>query len=130
MPSFSESIKYFGIVIDGKVQRFDVPRAGLKEIRAFTYRVTLASGPEAVRAVQRRAIRDTLIGAVCVVAGIALTIGAYLAAANKLRDGRYSVFYGLVLFGLVMLGRGIYRFRQYRELQRIHSGTEGGAPTP
>jgi hypothetical protein len=119
MPSFSENIKYFGILLGGTVHRFDVPKEGLREIKALVNRSIAAAGPEAVQSVKRRAIRDTLIGAVCAAGGIALTIGSYMSAANKPEGGSYTITWGLVLFGLVMIGKGVYGFWQYNQVQRL-----------
>ena len=118
MPSFSENIKYFGVSLGGTVHRFDVPKAVLQEIKALINRSIASAGPEAVRSVRNRAIRDILIGAACTVGGVVLTIGSYMSAANKPGGGKYTIAYGLVLFGLVMLGKGIYSFMQYGQVQR------------
>jgi hypothetical protein len=120
MPSFSENIKYFGIAFADQIRRFDVPKDGLKEIRAFNNRLTAAAGPEAVQAVKNRAVRDTLIGVACAIGGVVLTVGSYMAAANDPKGGRYTVTYGLVIFGLAMLAKGIYGFMQYGQIKRVH----------
>src|SRR6476660_4719440 len=70
LPSFSESIKYFGISAGEKFLRFDVSRSGLNEIKTFLDRKVIADGPEAVMAIRSAAIRDTLIGLFCALGGI------------------------------------------------------------
>jgi hypothetical protein len=119
MPSFSENVKYFGIAIGDRIQRFDVSKDGLREIRDFNNRLTVRGGPEAVQAVRNKAIRDTAIGVLCAVGGTVLTVGSYLSAANKPEGGNYTIAYGLVLFGLVVLGKGIYGFVQYGRIKAL-----------
>ncbi len=93
------------------------------ELKSFTIaandQLTAAAGPEAVRAVRNRAIRDALIGAACAIGGVALTVGGYMEAAQKPGGGEFKVAYGLVLFGLVMLGKGVYSYLQYQQIQRL-----------
>lgn len=119
MPSFSDNIKYFGITLGDQIRRFDITKDGLREIKAFNNRLVASAGPEAVRSVRSKAIRDSLIGAACAIGGVVLTIGSYLSAANNPEGGRYTVTYGLVIFGLVMLGKGAYGFSQYGQIKRL-----------
>jgi hypothetical protein len=119
LPSFSESIKQFRAPVDGELWYFDVAKDDLKTIKAFKDRMTVAAGPEAILAVRSRAIRDALIGAAAVVGGIALTVGSFITAANNPQGGSYFITYGLVLFGLVMLGKGAYGYNQYTHLKRL-----------
>jgi hypothetical protein len=117
MPSFSESIKYFGILFGNEIRQFDVSKDGMKDIKAFLNRSLLAAGPEAVAAVRTRAIRDVLLGAACTIGGVVLTVGSYTAAAQKPEGGKYTVTYGLVIFGLILLGRGAYGFVRHGQLK-------------
>jgi len=119
MPSFSENVKYFGVVIGDQYRRFDVSKEGLKEIRGYKNQLTAAAGPEAVRAVRNKAIRDALIGVGCAIGGVVLTMEGYRAAAQKPEGGEFKIAYGLVLFGLVMLGKGVYGYLQYSQIQRL-----------
>jgi hypothetical protein len=119
MPSFSESIKYFGVKLDEKLWRFDVAKNDLKQIKAFINRTIVSAGPEAMQAVRNRALRDTLLGVAGVVAGIGLTVASYLEAANKPEGGRYTITYGLVLVGFILVGKGIYGFVQYSSLKQM-----------
>src|SRR5262249_1399997 len=82
MPSFSESIKYFGVQLGDQLWRFDVAKSDLKKIRMFINRTIAAAGPQAVRAVRNKAIRDTLIGAGCIILGVFASLGSFLAAGN------------------------------------------------
>jgi len=62
LPSLFWGIKYFNIRMFSGFFRFEVTRHGLEELEAFTNRMTVAAGPDAIQAVKRRAIRDTAIG--------------------------------------------------------------------
>lgn len=119
MPSFTQSVKYFNITLGDGPQSFMVSKEGLAEIKAFTNRTIASVGPEAVQAVWKRAIRDTLIGAACTVGGIVLTIGSFILAANNPQGGRYFITWGVVLFGIVMLVKGIYGMIQYGQIKRF-----------
>ena len=116
LPSFSESIKYFGVRLGKKLLRFDVSRDGLKQIKAFLNRTIVAAGPEAVLAVRNEAIRDTAIGVSCVIGGVGMTVWSYSTVAAEPRGGEFTVLWGLVFFGLIMIGKGIYGFVQYGNL--------------
>jgi hypothetical protein len=126
MPSFSESIKYFGVRLGDELHRFDVAKSDLKQIKLFINRTIAAAGPEAVQAVRNKAIRDALIGAACIVAGIVLSLGSFLAVADKPEGGTYYVAYGLPLFGLIMVGKGIYGFMQHGQLKQLTEISNSG----
>jgi hypothetical protein len=119
LPSFSESIKQFRAPLEGELWYFDVARNGLKQIKAYLDKAVVAAGPKAVRAVRNRALRDTLIGVGGVVLGTALSIGSYLHAAQTEGNGEYFVTYGVILFGLIMIGKGINSFLCYGKLQKL-----------
>lgn len=119
LPSFSESVKQFRAPIDGELWYFNVARDDLKQIKAYIDQAVVAAGPEAVSAVRNRAIRDALIGVGGVGLGVALSVGSYLHAAEDPQGGEYVVTWGLVLFGLVMIGKGIYGFLRFRQLQKL-----------
>jgi hypothetical protein len=121
MPSFSESIKYFGVRLDDRLVQFAVERNDLKEIKRFINQTIVGAGPEAVESVKRKAIRDTLVGIACAIGGCVLTIGSYLAAATSPVGGNYYVTWGLVLFGFIMVGKGLFGFKQYSDLLKMSS---------
>lgn len=127
LPSFSESIKRFRVPVDGELWYFDVAKNDLKEIKAYINQAVVASGPEAVVAVRNRAIRDGLIGLGGVAAGVALTLGSFFNAAQNPGGGEYVVTYGLVLAGLIMIGKGIYGFVRYGQLKKMSQDQAGGA---
>lgn len=117
MPSFSDSIKYFGILFGKEIRQFDVSKEGLKEIKTFLNKSVLSAGPEAVAAVRNKAIRDLLLGAGCAIGGVVLTVASYQDVAQKPEGGKYTVTYGLVIFGLIMLVRGVYGFVRHGQLK-------------
>ena len=119
MPSFSESIKYFGLRTETGLRQFNFNKADLKQIKHFVNRTIAAAGPEAVAAVKRKAIRDLLIGGACVAGGIVVSVLAYVDAASNPEGGRYAIFYGVVFFGLIMVGKSIVGFKQYARLNSM-----------
>jgi hypothetical protein len=76
------------------------------------------TGPEAVSAVRTKALRDCLIGLGAAILGVVMTVGSYMYAASKDEGGSYVITWGLVLFGLVMLGKGAYGFMRHAGLQK------------
>jgi hypothetical protein len=126
LPSFSESIKQFRAPIDGELWYFDVARGDLKQIKAYIDQAVVAAGPEAIGAVRRRAVRETLLGIGGLAVGTALTMGSYLHAAQDPGGGEYVITYGVILFGLVMIGKGIYDFLQHGQLQKLSQTQEEG----
>jgi len=119
LPSFSKSIKYLIIPVGQDKIQFDVGKNELQQVKDFMNRSVVKAGPEAVRSVRNKAIRDTLIGAACTVGGILATILGYLSATRNPGGGSYYIFYGVVLFGLVEVGRGLYGFHRYATLKRM-----------
>jgi hypothetical protein len=119
MPSFSESIKYFGLRTEDGILQFEVSKEALKQIKLFVNRTIASAGPEAVAAVRNKAIRDTVIGIAAVVGGLGVTAYGYLAAAMSPGGGKYTVFWGIVLLGVIMIGKGIYGFRQHALLKSL-----------
>jgi hypothetical protein len=118
-PSFSESIKQFRIPIEGELWYFDVAKEDLKQIKSFVDQAVVAVGPEAVGAVRNTAIRDTLIGIGGVIGGTVLTLGSFFKAAENADGGEYIVTYGLILVGLIAIGKGIYGFVRYGQLKQL-----------
>lgn len=121
LPSFSENVKYFAVPVGDQFRRFSVPRQGLKEIRAYVNRQTAAAGPEAVTAVRNAAIRDALIGIAAAVGGVVLTTLSYMHPIAQPGGSKFKVAYGLVLFGLVMICKGVYGYLRYNQIKAMVS---------
>lgn len=119
MPSFTGNVKYFNITLGETQYAFSVTKEGLSEIQNFINRTIATVGPEAVQAIWNRAVRNTLIGLACTIGGIVLTIGSFVLAANNPQGGKYFITWGVVLFGVVMLVKGIYGFFQHGQIRRI-----------
>ena len=98
---------------------FDVDRSDLQEIKAYLDESVVAAGPEAVRAVGNRALRDLLLGVGAVVLGIVVTVASFLNAAQNPEGGRYYITFGLIVFGLVLFGKGVYGFVRHSHLQKL-----------
>ncbi len=119
LPSFSDSVKQFRVPVDSELWYFDVAKPDLKEIKAYIDRAVVAAGPEAIEAVRTAALRDFLIGAGCAVLGVGITVAGYMQAAHQEEGGKFKITYGLVIFGLVMLGKDAYRFMRYGNLRKM-----------
>ncbi|HEY7327673.1 MAG TPA: hypothetical protein VH592_08540 [Gemmataceae bacterium] len=126
LPSFSESIKQFRAPIEGELWYFDVARGDLKQIKTYIDQAVVASGPEAMRTVRNHALRDMLIGIGAFGIGTFLTVGSYLHAAQNPEGGEYFISYGAVLFGLIMIGKGVYGLIRYRQLQKLSQTPPAG----
>lgn len=119
LPSFSESIKQFRLPVDGQEWYFDVDKDGLRQIKAFMDAAVVAAGPGAINALRTAALRDLVLGVLVTLGGIGLTVFGYMKAANDPQGGKYYVTYGLVIAGLVMVGRGIVNLSRYNRLKRV-----------
>ncbi len=124
LPSFAQSIKHFCVPIDGQIWHFDVSKPEIQQIKSFMDHSVVAAGPAAVQAVQTQAIRNLLIGIAATIGGTVLTVGSLVMAAQQEGGGRYVVTYGLIIYGLVMVGKGIYGFVQHGKLQGMTRGRD------
>lgn len=106
MPSFSSGT-WLTLPTDNGFAAFRCGRRGLAHIRAFIRRGVVASGPSGVGRAWRGAIAEFAIGLLLTAAGV----GGTLVSMNQ-GAGGLTVFYGVVLFGLIELGRGAYRLRE------------------
>jgi hypothetical protein len=119
LPSFSESIKHFRVAIDGEMWPFEVDKRDLKDIKDYLNESVVVAGPEAIRAVGQRALRDLLVGLALSVVGIGVTVGTLAYAASSPEGGQYIITHGLIVCGLVMVGKGIYGFVRQSHLQKL-----------
>jgi predicted RNA-binding Zn-ribbon protein involved in translation (DUF1610 family) len=55
----------------------------------------------------RDGLRELLVSLVCFGIGMVLTVGGFIRAAGNPNGGRYFVFYGLIIGGLVGIVRGV-----------------------
>mgnify|MGYP006301234393 CR=1 FL=1 len=111
-PSFSQSIKYFGVQHDGRVLGFDVPKADIQAIRSELDGQIIAADPEAAQRIARKGKLLMFGGIAMIVAGPVMSLLSYQALAA--RGGTYYIWYGISIFGIVILGRGIGLLRRVR----------------
>lgn len=106
LPSFSQSIKYLGIVLpDGAMLEFKAEPELMRLIKAFVDRSLVnAGGPAAIAAMRRSGYLELFGGIGLAILGIVVTVVGYMAASTQ--GGRYYVTWGLVLWGFVMACRG------------------------
>jgi hypothetical protein len=53
--------------------------------------------------------KNMVVGAVCCIIGIVVTVGTYLNAASSPTGGRYIIAWGAMLFGGIMFLRGVFQ---------------------
>jgi hypothetical protein len=108
LPSFSENRSKISVLTDdNKLVSFNPDKPAIAEIKSYFNAALAAAGPEAIAALRGKAIRDLAIGVIAAAAGIGLTVLSYLHPTEKDGTSKSTVFYGLVIFGLIMVGRGI-----------------------
>jgi hypothetical protein len=123
MPSFSQSVKYFGLEVNGRLAQFRVDRQDLERVKGYLHRQTVAAGPDEVDAVLKRAIRDTVIGAVCFLAGLGGIVLDLLGIDDDLPGGKYLSI-GITVMGAIGIGKGIFAFVEYGKLRRLQDESD------
>lgn len=117
-PSFSDSIKHFAILVEQRILEFDLTSNEVKSIRDLVDRALAAHDPAFVSKLRKKAMTAVVIGIIAIVAGPAASIMSYLQASQGVGSGRYFIYYGLPIFGLAMLAKGLGRYFRVRALQR------------
>ena len=112
-PSFSESVKYFSLLLDGKLLAFDMDRSAVKELRKACDMANLGQDPEFAASLRRKGLLQIVFGLAGIVAGPVLS---YLSYQSAKPGGRYYVWYGFSVVGLAALVRGIVTLRRGRAL--------------
>jgi hypothetical protein len=118
-PAFGGASRYFGLRQGEHVVRFDVAAEGLERLKVFLNQSVVDAGPEAVDKVRRRASRDLLVGLGFIAAGCIATITSYQAAASKPEGGTFTVWYGMVVFGAIVVVKGFMGYSRHGKLQRM-----------
>ena len=119
LPSFSKSSP-LQIPADEGVLSCDASKEGLKHIRAFMRRGAQAAGPEALRTRRNKAVLILAGGAVVTSIGILLAILRVTQRGGP--DGRIGI--GTIVFGGVLLGRGIYALIECARVARLGNAAE------
>jgi hypothetical protein len=105
MPSFGQSIKYFGVYVNGGLIEFSAQKTDMQAIQAFLDQGVLAGGTDGVAKLRNQGYRDIVVGGVLTVAGVGVTVLSYMAVSS--RGGRYYLTWGVVLWGLITFFRGV-----------------------
>lgn len=117
LPSFWDSVKYFGITVsDGEIERFDVSPKGMEMIKEYLENVTIDAGPDAIRSYLRSGLVMVVIGLALATVGIVGSIMSYNEAAANPEGGSYRISWGMVLFGIASLCKGGYNLYYYANL--------------
>ncbi len=114
LPSFVHATALTLPADEGPIS-FQCGRRGLGCIRAYMRSGLAAAGPRAVRGAWLRALGEVGLGLLLLVGGVAGSLASY---ARSARTGGTTVYWGLVLVGLLLGGRGLYRTWQCLLLPR------------
>jgi hypothetical protein len=115
-PSFAESIKYFGVLHEGRILDFEVDKADIKAIRRELDGQAAADDPAAIDRMARKGKLLTLGGIAAIVAGPVLTLVSYQAVPEE--GGKYYIWYGISIFGAFILAQGISLLRRAGRAKR------------
>jgi len=99
----------FGITDGQNTWRFAVWPKAFKQIKAFVQKSPEASSEIELGKIRRRAIFQTVLGGICVLGGIILSM-----------DTSY-IFYGAVVAGVMFLFMGYYHFAEHKKLRQAAS---------
>jgi hypothetical protein len=119
LPSFVDNVPRFGLRDGNRTVSFSVCKEGLKHLRSFVDRAIVAQGPEVIMELKSKAARSIAIGVASLIGGVGLSVAGYVLAANNPNGGRYTVFYGLAIFGIISFVRGVQNFNHYNKLARV-----------
>jgi hypothetical protein len=104
-PSFTESIKYFGVRCDGHLLEFVMSKKDAKAIRAELDGQVITADPEKARRMRQRSWIVIAVGIAAIIAGPVATYISYQAVPEE--GGEYTIWYGFPIFGIVFLGYGL-----------------------
>src|SRR5262249_10470614 len=106
LPSFLASNRYITIEThDRLVLQFEPKPKAVETIRAMLSEGTVDAPQATANAYWKAALRDALIGGGSFMLGITITCASFLFAAP---DGKFLVTTGLIVVGLIELGRAAY----------------------
>ena len=106
---FSGNAHNFAITDGQNTWRFAVWPKAFKQIKAFVQKSPEASSEIELGKIRRRAIFQTVLGGICVLGGIILSM-----------DTSY-IFYGAVVAGAMFLFMGYYHFAEHKKLRQAAS---------
>ena len=115
-PSFAESIKYFGVLYEGRILDFEVDKADIKAIRRELDGQAAADDPAAIDRMTRRGKLLVAGGIAAIAAGPILSLISYQAVAEE--GGKYYIWYGISIFGVLILAQGISLLRRAGRAKR------------
>ena len=92
---------------DGTFYDFIAQKGTIREIQAYLDTSLNQGSIPAIGAFRKRRYRQLAFGSASAIAGTALTARGYLSASSSPQGGMYLIFWGLILYGLVDMWRGI-----------------------
>jgi len=110
-PSFWTSVPHLEIQTpDGLTHRFKPDKEILPTVRAWVDEAVSRDAPAAAAALRGKAVWSLVIGALLLVAGLAISAATYAYAVARPGGGTYVVTIGLIVFGVLGIARGLYWF--------------------
>ncbi|MCP4935156.1 MAG: hypothetical protein GY927_13370 [bacterium] len=116
---FARSGHNVAITAGENIWKFAAWPKAFKQINIFVQQSQEASSEAELASIRRRAIVQTALGSLILLAGIALTLDDYLKAAYKDGGSEYAIFYGAMVAGILLLVKGLYHFIEYRKLRCV-----------
>jgi hypothetical protein len=108
-PSFWASVPFLEIqTLDGLTHRFKPDKEIMPTVRSWVDEAVGRDPTAAAAALRGKAGRSLGIGALLLVAGLAITAATYAHAVARPGGGTYVVTTGLIAFGVLGVGRGLY----------------------
>ena len=108
LPSFWQSIKDLGVRADSGDIIWFIPKAsGIGQIKTYLDGTLAAQGSEAIRAFRRRGWLLVLVGGGITGMAIFVMVASMARAFGNPQGGEYYVTIGSIVFGLIVLSRGI-----------------------
>ena len=117
-PSFSDSIKYFGVWLGNGLVEFELASGEIKIVRTFVDQTSAKQNPEFAAKLRVKSIGMIVGGIAAMIAGPLASVLSYQNASQGVDNGRYFIYYGLPIFGLAILVKGIVGLCRVSALQK------------
>lgn len=103
-PSFSNSQKYFSLLIEGKWFAFRTNKSDDRELRRTADLAIAKVDPDFASSLCQRGRMRIGFGVAGIVGGLVVTLLSYASAKP---GGSYSIWYGIIIIGIIWFFRGL-----------------------
>ncbi|MHC5003760.1 MAG: hypothetical protein ACYTJ0_11615 [Planctomycetota bacterium] len=111
------------IIVGNRVLRFRARPGGVRRIRRLAERGLAPSGPQALREIRTRAVRNVVVGIMTTALALGLVAASWLdVAVPAPESARLPLMIGVALLlslGLVAAGCGLHGISNYAELKQL-----------